>query len=165
MDQIRNILQQSTGLIYYISTSTNVYLAQIVGVTGTGNSSTDSLLVAYDGINNITRYINICNICALKFLVFEGGFEGQFNYLSEPIPSPTGCEANCEKSLRNTLSGLIDNNNLYDFHTECGDTFNGSIIADVQYGVAILGSGTFINDKSDILISLCKVTEFYLTPD
>lgn len=176
VDQMRHLLQQFSnpnqdpfGSSFFSLTS--VYADgisfvgstsyQLAGVTGTGNTGTDSLLIIYDyNQEGKNVYTNVCKICAVG--IYDSDAFDPIDYLQEPVPAPIGCEADCERSLRNLLTGFVGDQNLYDITTDAGDTFTGEIV-DVQFGVVIMNSGVELF-KGDLFISLCHVTSVSLNP-
>ena len=163
VNQIRNVLQQATGAQLNVSTTaTNFSYYFIVGVTGMGNPASDSVVVINDGFTGPNININVCDIESLQFSSPNNSFE-QYNFINEPIPPPTGCEAYCEKSLRNMLTNLAGDNLSYKFTTIGGSVHDPITIADIKYGATIFGGGTDILNKSDLLISTCKISSYSLS--
>lgn len=171
-DQIRNILQQTIGESVTVYTSGNNNTAMFlstppvrgieVGITGTGNTGTDSLLQVNVIIDAVGIYnASLCKIAALQYSDTELSFS--LIFLQEPIPPPTNCEAMCERSLRQQLNMVA--NQVIDIHMLDGYTFHGYIpqnglINGIQYGATIMYT---IPNAQLVVLNNCDI-EYFTCP-
>jgi hypothetical protein len=148
IDQVRYVLQQLTGSNISTVTDGDVIFGTIVGITGSNNIATDSVLVLDNGIGELT----FANLCSVGQVFNNDGYTG-LSFLNAPNPPATGCEAECELSVRNILTPLIGNGLYYDVHTTNGATIVSRII-DVVYGIVFLDQ--YGLEKSGVFLPLCK---------
>jgi hypothetical protein len=152
-DQMRNILQQLTGQNIVVGTEGALVNGNVLGVTGIGDPTLDNVVIIDMGSS--IEYVNISTITN----IFNNGSFSGLTFLPEPIPAPSGCEANSERSNRNILTSFIGNNNVYDFTLTNTNTFTGEVF-NVVWGIVLIDQ--FNLDKSGLVVSLCKLTKFSL---
>lgn len=137
-----NFYQGVDNIYFYITDleiTTKVFQTKsgtVIGVTGTNNIDTDSLLLLNDSIMNIRA-----NICDISLIQYENqNILNNLTFLQEPVPPPNNCEAICERSMRNQLSTVV--NRIIKIYLVNGYILNGYIpsnllINGLKYGIVI----------------------------
>ena len=92
--------------------------------------------------------VSLCRIASIK--ITSSTYNDSITYLPVPDPTPTGCDANCESTIRVYLPVGTDNVSI----NSGGQTVaNGEIIKS-EYGMVVVAGQ---NNSNPDFVSLCKV--------
>ncbi len=143
--QMKNILQQL--ITRYPNSNITVKLDE------NGTASGRPFSITEDTIFNLTTASGAISdrvsICSIAYITLTGtdSFTG-FTYLPAPSPPPVGCDAECERGVRNTLQALANAGRSADVFAGGSATGNRPVTL-TAYGVAVL--------DNSIAVSTCKI--------
>lgn len=157
IDQMRNIIQQIIDLypdnnIFVTLDSGDLIFgkptALIPGPSGTAN--------IFEVNNPSSEVRQLASLCSIDSITIDNAvYNDTISYLPAPVPTPTGCCADCESDIRSILPvgttdvSIITNGNLASL---------GTVIKN-EYGMIVL-----TNTLSRIIsfVSVCKIDAIFL---
>lgn len=149
---MRNIIQQ----IILLYPDENLIVAMESGNNASGRPG--SLLPAPDNNPNsgIFQLVNtqgtpeealsICKIAAIR--VTSSEYNDTITYLPAPVPTPTGCDADCEAAIRSYLPVGTTNVDI----NAGGQTVAQGTVLRSEYGMVVITD----NSNNPTFVSLCK---------
>lgn len=91
--------------------------------------------------------ISICRIASIT--ITSSTYNDAITYLPAPVPTPSGCDANCEAAIRSYLSAGTPNVDI----NSGGQTVAQGTILRSEYGMVVVVEN---NNSNPAFVSLCK---------
>jgi len=153
VDQMRNIIQQiialypNDNLIVAMESGNNASGRPGSLLPGPNNNPNSGLFQLVNNQGIPEEAVSICRIASIT--ITSSVYNNAITYLPAPIPTPTGCDSNCEAAIRSYLpvgTTSVDIN-------AGGQTVAQGTILRSEYGMIVVVGN---NNSNPAFVSLCK---------
>ena len=153
VDQMRNIIQQiitlypNDNLIIAMESGNNASGRPGSLLPGPNNNPNSGLFQLINNQGVPEEAISLCRIASIT--ITSNTYNDAITYLPAPVPTPTGCDANCEAAIRSYLpvgTSAVDIN-------AGGQTVAQGTILRSEYGMVVVVGN---NNSNPSFVSLCK---------
>lgn len=153
VDQMRNIIQQiitlypNDNLIIAMESGNNASGRPGSLLPGPNNNPNSGLFQLINNQGVPEEAISLCRIASIT--ITSSVYNNAITYLPAPVPTPTGCDANCEAAIRTYLpvgTTTVDINSG-------GQTVAQGTILRSEYGMVVVVGN---NNSNPAFVSLCK---------
>ena len=153
VDQMRNIIQQiitlypNDNLIIAMESGNNVSGRPGSLLPAPNNNPTSGLFQLINNQGVPEEAVSICRIASIT--ITSSVYNNAITYLPAPVPTPTGCDANCEAAIRAYLPAGTPSVDI----NAGGQTVAQGTVLRSEYGMVVIVG----NDNSNpAFVSLCK---------
>lgn len=153
VDQMRNIIQQiitlypNDNLIVAMESGNNASGRPGSLLPGPNNNPNSGLFQLVNNQGTPEEALSICRIASIT--ITSSTYNQAITYLPAPIPTPTGCDANCEAAIRSYLPAGTPS---VDINAGGQMVAQGTILRS-EYGMVVVVGN---NNSNPTFVSLCK---------
>lgn len=153
VDQMRNVIQQiitlypNDNLIVAMESGNNASGRPGSLLPGPNNNPNSGLFQLVNNQGVPEEAVSLCRIASIT--ITSSTYNNAITYLPAPVPTPTGCDANCEAAIRSYLpvgTPSVDIN-------AGGQTVAQGTILRSEYGMVVVVGN---NNSNPAFVSLCK---------
>lgn len=153
VDQMRNIIQQiitlypNDNLIIAMESGNNVSGRPGSLLPAPNNNPTSGLFQLVNNQGVPEEAVSICRIASIT--ITSSTYNNAITYLPAPVPTPTGCDANCEAAIRSYLPAGTPSVDI----NAGGQTVAQGTVLRSEYGMVVIVGN---NNSNPAFVSLCK---------
>lgn len=153
VDQMRNIIQQiitlypNDNLTIAMESGNNVSGRPGSLLPGPDNNPTSGIFQLVNNQGIPEEAVSVCRIASIT--ITSSTYNEAITYLPAPVPSPTGCDANCEAASRAYLPAGTPSVDI----NAGGQTVAQGTVLRSEYGMVVIVGN---NNSNPAFVSLCK---------
>lgn len=153
VDQMRNIIQQiitlypNDNLIVAMESGNNASGRPGTLLPGPNNNPNSGLFQLVNNQGVPEEAISICRIASIT--ITSSTYNEAITYLPAPVPTPTGCDSNCEAAIRSYLAQGTPSVDI----NSGGQTVAQGTVLRSEYGMVVIVGN---NNSNPAFVSLCK---------